>query len=36
MTFAGKCMELEEEHILSDITQTQRDKHGMCLLISGY
>jgi hypothetical protein len=33
--FAGKCMELEKI-ILSEVTQTQKDKHGMYSLISGY
>ena len=35
LTFAGKWMELENI-ILSEITQTQKDKHGMYSLISGY
>jgi hypothetical protein len=34
-SFAGKWMELENI-ILSDITQTQKDMHGMYSLISGY
>ena len=34
MKFAGKWMELEKI-ILSEVTQTQKDKHGMYLLISG-
>ena len=33
--FAGKCMELEKI-ILSEVTQTQKDKHGMYSLISGH
>ena len=33
--FAGQCMELEKT-ILNEVIQTQRDKYGMCLLISGY
>jgi hypothetical protein len=35
MKFAGKWMELEKI-ILSEVTQTQKDKHGMYSLISGY
>jgi hypothetical protein len=35
MSFAGKWMELENI-ILSDITQTQKDIHGMYSLLSGY
>ena len=35
MSFAGKWMELENI-ILSEITQTQKDMHGMYSLISGY
>ena len=35
MKFAGQWMELENI-ILSEVTQTQKDKHGMCSLISGY
>jgi hypothetical protein len=31
---AGKCMELENT-ILSKVTQTQKDRHGMYSLISG-
>ena len=34
LTFAGKWMELE--NILREITQTQKDIHGMYSLISGY
>ena len=34
LTFAGKWMELENI-ILSEVTQTQKDMHGMYLLISG-
>lgn len=33
MTFAGKWMELENI-ILSEVTQTQKDMHGMYSLIS--
>ena len=33
--FQGKWMELEN-FILSEITQTQNDTHGMSSLISGY
>ena len=32
--FAGKWMELEKI-ILSEVTQTQKDKHGMYSLING-
>jgi hypothetical protein len=35
MKFAGKWMELENI-ILSEVTQSQRNKHGMHSLISGY
>ena len=35
LTFAGKWMELEIK-ILSEVTQTQKDMHGMYSLISGY
>ena len=34
MNFAGKRMELE--NILSEVTHTQKDMHGMYSLISGY
>jgi hypothetical protein len=34
MNFAGKWMELE--NILSEVTHTQKDMHGMYSLISGY
>ena len=34
LSFAGKWMELE--NILSEVTQTQKDMHGMYSLISGY
>ena len=34
LSFAGKWMELENI-ILSEVTQTQKDKHGMFSLISG-
>ena len=34
MKFAGKWMELE--NILSEITQSQKNTHGMYTLISGY
>ena len=36
MKFAGKWMELEKKIILSDVTQTQKDKHGLASLKSGY
>jgi hypothetical protein len=35
MKFAGKWMELEKI-ILSEVTQTQKDKYGMHSVISGY
>jgi hypothetical protein len=35
MKFAGKWMELENI-ILSDITQTHKDMHGVYSLISGH
>jgi hypothetical protein len=35
LTFSGKWMELENI-ILSEVTQTQKDMHGMYSLISGY
>ena len=35
LSVAGKWMELENT-ILSEITQTQKDTHGMYSLISGY
>ena len=35
MKFVGKWMELENI-ILSEVTQTQKDMHGMYTLISGY
>jgi hypothetical protein len=34
LSFAGKWMELENG-ILSEVTQTQKDMHGMYSLISG-
>jgi hypothetical protein len=34
MKFAGQWMELE--NILSEVTQTQKDKHAMYSFISGY
>lgn len=36
MKFAGKWIELEKKIILSDVTQIQKDIHGMYSLISGY
>ena len=36
MKFAGKWMELEKKIILSEVTKTQKDKHGIYSLISGY
>ena len=35
MKIAGKWMKLENI-ILNEVTQTQKDKHGMYSLISGY
>jgi len=35
MKFVGKCLELENI-ILSELTQSQKDIHGMHSLISGY
>ena len=35
LSFAGKLMELENI-ILSEVTQTQKDMHGVSSLISGY
>ena len=35
LSFAGKWMELENI-ILSEVTQTQKNMHGMYSLISGY
>jgi hypothetical protein len=35
MSFAGKWMELENI-IQSEVTQTQKDRHGIYSLISGY
>jgi hypothetical protein len=35
LSFAGKWIELESI-ILSEVTQTQKDMHGMYSLISGY
>jgi hypothetical protein len=35
LSFAGKWMELENI-ILSEVSQTQKDMHGIYSLISGY
>ena len=35
LSFAGKWMELENI-ILTEVTQTQKDMHGMYSLIHGY
>jgi hypothetical protein len=35
MKFPGKLMELENI-ILNEVTQTQKDRHGMHSLVSGY
>ena len=35
LSFAGKCMELENV-ILNEVTQLQKNTHGMYSLISGY
>ena len=34
MKFSGKQMELGKKIILSEVTQTQKDKHGMHSLIN--
>ena len=34
--FASKWMELEKKIILSEVTQTQKDKHDMFSFISDY
>jgi hypothetical protein len=36
MKFAVKWMELENIIILSEVTQSQKNTHGMHSLISGY
>ena len=36
LKFADKWMELGEKTILCEVTHTQKDKHGMFSLISGY
>ena len=36
MKYSDKWMELEKKMILSEVTQTQKDKHGRYSLISGY
>ena len=36
MKFAGKWMELKKKIILSEVTQTQKDKYSMHSLTSGY
>ena len=36
MKFADKWMELEKKNHLSEVTQAQKDKHGMYSLISGH
>ena len=36
MKFEGKWMELEKKIILSEVTQTKKDKHGVYSLIGGY
>jgi hypothetical protein len=35
LSFAGKWIELENI-ILNEVTQTQKDMHGIYLLVSGY
>ena len=35
MKFAGKWMELEKI-ILSEVTQAQKDTHGMCSFVIGH
>ena len=34
--FEGKMMDLDKEIALSEVTQIQKDKHGMDSLISGF
>ena len=34
--FAGKWMELGKKNILNEVTQSQKDKHHMYSLVSGY
>lgn len=36
MKFAGKWMELEKKILLSEVTQTQKDKIGVYSLMCGY
>ena len=36
LKFASKWIELEKKNILSEVTQTQKDEHGMYSLINGY
>ena len=36
MKFAGKWVELEKKIILNEVTQTQKDEHGMYSFVSGY
>lgn len=36
MKFAGKWMGLGKKIILSEVSQTQEDRYGMQLCISGY
>ena len=36
LKFAGKWIELEKKIILSKVTHSQKDRHGMYSLISGY
>ena len=36
MKFAGKWVELEKKIILNEVTQTQKDEHGMYSFVSGH
>ena len=36
MKFVGEWMELEKKNILSEVIQTQKDKHSVYSLVSGY
>ena len=36
MKFGGKRIKLEKENIMTEVTQTQKDKYSMCTLIIKY
>ena len=36
LTFVGEWMDLEKKNILSEITQTQKDKYNMYSLITDF